>query len=72
MAWNGMSLAGIRTRSGTLIARPGQSVPFSRRRDYITGSEVKCYNFQYPQAENLETDKGDILVLQKRDISSLS
>ena len=32
-----MSLAGVRTRSGTLIARPGQDVPFERRRDYITG-----------------------------------
>jgi hypothetical protein len=36
-----MSLAGIQTRSGTLIARPGQDVPFSRLRDYTTGNHVK-------------------------------
>jgi len=41
LAWNGTSLAGRMTRSGTLDARPKQNVCFStKRRDYT----IKVFN----------------------------
>jgi Na+-translocating ferredoxin:NAD+ oxidoreductase RnfE subunit len=57
LAQNGMSLAGIRlvgqTRSGTLIARPRQSVLFSKRRDYTIGIGDKNLRF-FPASNCLQ------------------